>query len=244
MQLFNLYKCDSAQPYDKYLQDSASSTFDSVIDLHDSICYWLILIVGLVLTMGVILVHNYRNSLVSYKDLTHGTVVELVWTILPALILVAIAVPSFRVLYLSDEILVPNLTVKAIGHQWYWSYSIDDLAQPIDFPSYMARDDMLEQGQLRLLEVDDPLVLPIGTIIRILTSSTDVIHSWAVPSLGLKLDAMPGRLNQTTVLINRLGSFYGQCSELCGVEHAFMPIRVDGVTPGQFVGWLRAKVEE
>lgn len=148
----------------------------------------------------------------------------------------AIAVPSFRVLYLSDEILVPNLTVKSIGHQWYWSYSLDDLVDNLAYDSYMVASDQLETGQLRLLEVDNSLVLPIGTIIRVLTVSTDVIHSFAVPSLGIKVDAIPGRLNQTTVLINRLGSFYGQCSELCGAYHAFMPIRVDGVTTGQFVG--------
>lgn len=235
---------DAAQPYDKFLQDSASSNYDSIIDLHDSICYWLILILGLVLTMGFILVYNYRHNLISYKDTTHGTVIELIWTILPALILVAIAIPSFRVLYLSDEILVPNLTVKAVGHQWYWSYDLDDLMQNLSFESYMVGTDELEKGQLRLLEVDNSLVLPIGTIIRVLTVSTDVIHSFAVPSLGIKVDAMPGRLNQTTVLINRLGSFYGQCSELCGAQHAFMPIRIDGVTTGQFIGWVKAKLTE
>lgn len=240
----NLLYCDAAQPYDKYLQDSASSNFDSVIDLHDSICYWLILILGLVLTIGFILVYNYSNNLISYKDLTHGTVVELIWTILPALILVAIAIPSFRVLYLSDEILVPNLTVKAIGHQWYWSYNLDDLVDNLAYDSYMVADDTLELGQLRSLEVDNSLVLPVGTIVRLLTSSTDVIHAFAVPSLGVKLDAMPGRLNQTTILINRLGSFYGQCSELCGVAHAFMPIRVDGVTVGQFLGWTKSQLDE
>lgn len=240
----NILYNDAAQPYDKYLQDSASSNFDSIIDLHDSICYWLILILGLVLTIGFILVYNYQNNIISYKDLTHGTVVELIWTILPALILVAIAIPSFRVLYLSDEILVPNLTVKAIGHQWYWSYNLDDLVDNLAYDSYMVDKDSLEKGQLRNLEVDNSLVLPVGTIVRLLTTSTDVIHAFAVPSLGVKLDAMPGRLNQTTILINRLGSFYGQCSELCGVSHAFMPIRVDGVTVGQFLGWTKSQLDE
>lgn len=240
--MLNILHNDAAQPYDLNLQDSASSNFDSVIDLHDDICYWLILISGLVFTMGFILIYNYRWNIVSYKDLTHGTVVELIWTILPAFILVAIAVPSFRVLYLSDEILVPNLTIKAIGHQWYWSYSLDDLIESINFESYMVASDDLEKGQFRLLEVDNSLVLPIGTIIRVLAVSTDVIHSFAVPSLGIKVDAMPGRLNQTTILINRLGSFYGQCSELCGAYHAFMPIVINGVTPGQFIGWAKSLV--
>jgi cytochrome c oxidase subunit 2 len=242
--MFTLFEIYTAQPREKYFQDSASSNFDSVIDLHDSICYWLILILGLVLTIGFILVYNYRNSLISYKNLTHGTMVELVWTILPALILVAIAIPSFRVLYLSDEILVPNLTVKAIAHQWFWSYGFDDIVDSLEYESRMIDEKELEKGQLRFLEVDNSLVLPVGTIVRLLATSTDVIHAFAVPSLGVKLDAMPGRLNQSTILINRLGSFYGQCSELCGLGHAFMPIRVDAVTTGQFIGWVKAQAEE
>jgi cytochrome c oxidase subunit 2 len=239
----NLY-CDAAQPYDKYFQDSASSNLDSVIDLHDSICYYLIIVVGLVLTMSFILIYNYNNNIVGYRDITHGTVVEVVWTILPALILVAIAVPSFRALYLADEILSPVVTVKCVGHQWYWSYNYDDLLEPLAYDSYMVDTDTLEKGQLRLLDVDNSVVLPVNTLIRILTMSTDVIHAWAVPSLGIKLDAMPGRLNQTTVLINRLGSFYGQCSELCGTAHAFMPIRIDAVKPDQFVSWMESMLDE
>ncbi|KAF7845915.1 hypothetical protein BT93_L0050 [Corymbia citriodora subsp. variegata] len=163
---------------------------------------------------------------------------------MPAFILVAIAIPSFRVLYLADEILVPNLTVKVIGNQWYWRYDLDDFMTPISFESYPKAEDTLEIGELRNLDVDNPLALPVGTIIRILTTSTDVIHSWAVPSLGVKLDAMPGRLNQTTVIINRLGSFYGQCSELCGTAHAFMPIRVDGVKVSQFLAWVHAIAQD
>ncbi|KAF7846546.1 hypothetical protein BT93_L4177 [Corymbia citriodora subsp. variegata] len=180
--------------------------------------------------MSFILIYNYHNNLVGYRDITHGTVVEVVWTILPALILVAIAVPSFRALYLADEILSPVVTVKCIGHQWYWSYDYDDLLEPITFESYMTATDMLEKGQLRLLDVDNSIVLPVNTLIRILTS--------------VKLDAMPGRLNQTTVLINRLGTFYGQCSELCGTSHAFMPIRIDAVKPDQFVSWMESMLEE
>jgi cytochrome c oxidase subunit 2 len=239
---FNHLKNDAAQPRDLYLQDSASSNYDSIIDLHDDICFWLILISGAVFTMGFILIYNYRNNIISNKDLTHGTVIEMVWTITPALVLVAVGVPSFRVLYLSDEILSPNLTVKAIGHQWYWSYGLDDLVDNLAFDSYMVANDDLETGQLRLLDVDNSLALPVGTIIRMLTVSTDVIHSFAVPSLGIKVDALPGRLNQTTVLINRLGTFYGQCSELCGAYHAFMPISIDAVTPGQFIAWAKSLI--
>ncbi|RYE15152.1 MAG: cytochrome c oxidase subunit II [Rickettsiales bacterium] len=160
---------------------------------------------------------------------------------LPAFVLVAIALPSFKALYLADEILAANLTVKLIGHQWYWSYNYDDIAEPIAYDSYMVPKEDLEPGQLRMLEVDNPLVLPVGTIVRMLATSTDVIHSFAMPSLGIKIDCMPGRLNQVTVLANRTGTFYGQCSELCGAFHAFMPIKLDVVSPKQFVAWLKSQ---
>jgi len=182
------------------------------------------------------------NSLLSMRDVTHGTVIELIWTIIPALVLIAIAIPSFRVLYITDEVLAPNITIKAIAHQWYWSYCYDDLLHNIAYDSYMTSTDMLDQGALRLLDVDNSIVLPIGTIVRVLTTSTDVIHSFAIPSLGIKLDAMPGRLNQTNVLINRTGTYFGQCSELCGTYHAFMPIKLDAVSTEQFVGWLNSNV--
>ncbi len=193
--------------------------------------------------MGLLLLVLYRHNLVSQRNLSHGTVVEFVWTLAPALVLVAIGLPSFRVLYLADEILSPSLTVKAIGHQWYWSYAYDDLEDPIAYDSYMIAPDSLETSQLRLLDVDTTCVLPIGTIVRFLALSTDVIHSFAVPSLGMKLDCMPGRLNQTTMMISRAGTYYGQCSELCGAYHAFMPIRVDGVSPDDYVAWLQNQVD-
>lgn len=157
--------------------------------------------------------------------------------------MIAIALPSFKALYLADEILAANITVKIIGHQWYWSYNYSDVAtaEPIAYDSYMTLDDDLQKGQLRILDADDPLVLPVGTIVRLLVTSTDVIHSFAMPSLGVKVDAMPGRLNQVTVLVNRTGTFFGQCSELCGTNHAYMPIKLDVVTPKQFVGWLKSR---
>ncbi|RYE23189.1 MAG: cytochrome c oxidase subunit II, partial [Sphingobacteriaceae bacterium] len=189
---------------------------------------------ALVVAFGLSLLLQ-ANALLSMRNLSHGTVIELIWTILPAFVLVAIALPSFKALYLADEILSANLTLKVIGHQWYWSYAFDDIAEAISYDSYMLTADSLEPGQLRLLEVDNAVVLPIGTIIRLLGTSTDVIHSFAMPSLGLKVDCMPGRLNQATLLINRTGTFYGQCSELCGAFHSYMPIRMDVVSPKQFV---------
>lgn len=231
--------CDAAEAWARNLQDSASANFDSVIDLHDFICYWLIILLTLVVAFGLSLFIN-KNNLIAMRNLNHGTVIELIWTILPAFILVAIALPSFKALYLADEILAANLTFKAVGHQWYWSYGFDDISNAIAYDSYMLASDSLEPGQLRLLDVDNALVLPVGTIIRLLATSTDVIHSFAMPSLGVKVDCIPGRLNQATLLINRTGTFYGQCSELCGAFHSFMPIRLDVVNAKQFVAWLKA----
>lgn len=151
------------------------------------------------------------------------TLIETVWTILPALILIAIAFPSFRLLYLLDEVISPTITIKIMGHQWYWSYEysdyVTDSGDAIEFDSYMVPETDLELGQFRLLDVDNKMVIPADTHIRLIVSSTDVIHSFAVPSLGLKLDCTPGRLNQASILVDRQGTFYGQCSEICGVWH-------------------------
>ena len=185
---------------------------------------------------------------------THAPLLEIIWTLIPALILVFVAIPSFSLLYSMDEIIEPLLTIKVIGHQWYWSYefldpnilfklyyeSLDIDAKPIkefkplevtcNFDSYMLTDDQLsKENSLRLLEVDNKLYLPVETNVRLLITSADVLHSWAVPALGVKLDACPGRLNQTSLYIKRPGTFYGQCSEICGVNHGFMPIAVVGL---------------
>lgn len=175
---------------------------------------------------------------------THAPTLEIIWTVIPAIILVLIAIPSFSLLYTMDEVIDPLLTVKIIGHQWYWSYEfvnpVDyleavgenenvEVVANVNFDSYMLPDDELILGQLRLLEVDNRLKLPIEINIRLLITSGDVLHSWAVPSLGVKLDACPGRMNQTVVFIKRPSVFYGQCSELCGINHGFMPIVVEGI---------------
>jgi len=178
------------------------------------------------------IVYHFREGHNKSLPLTisHHTTLEIVWTILPAVILILIAIPSFALLYAMDELEDPRLTIKAIGHQWYWSYEYRDLVfgHPVskNFDSYMVLEEDLPVGGLRLLEVDNPLVLPINTQIRVLVTSTDVLHSWAVPSFGIKIDACPGRLNQVGLLISRTGVFYGQCSELCGINHSFMPIKV------------------
>lgn len=163
--------------------------------------------------------------------ITHHTVLEIIWTIIPAIILIFIAVPSFALLYAMDESNNPCLTIKAIGHQWYWSYENSDFKNngkviSQNFDSYMVLEDDLVAGDLRLLTVDNSLFLPIKMQIRVLVSSSYVLHSWAVPSFGVKTDACPGRLNEINLFILRTGVFYGQCSELCGLRHSFMPIRV------------------
>jgi cytochrome c oxidase subunit 2 len=158
-----------------------------------------------------------------------------------------IAVPSFALLYSMDEVIDPAITIKVIGHQWYWSYEYSDYntedGDTIEFDSYMVQEDDLEIGQLRLLEVDNRVVVPTNTHIRVLITSGDVIHAWAVPSLGVKADALPGRLNQAQMFIKREGVFHGQCSELCGANHGFMPIVVEAVSLQDYVSWVSSKLE-
>ena len=170
------------------------------------------------------------------------TLIELIWTITPALILIAIAFPSFRLLYLLDEVISPTITIKVVGHQWYWSYEYSDYVnesgESIEFDSYMLPESDLELGQFRLLDVDNKVIVPVDTHIRLIVTGADVIHSWAVPSLGIKIDAVPGRLNQTSILAERPGLFYGQCSEICGVWHGFMPIAVEAVSVQDYLTWI------
>lgn len=185
-----------------------------------------------------------REHLLTY-NVVHGTILEIVWTIAPAFILVAIAVPSFALLYAIDEVIEPTLTIKVVGHQWYWSYEYSDYEKgDLMFDSYMVNEENLSEGRLRLLEVDRKLWLPTYTHIRVLVTSADVIHSWAVPSLGVKMDALPGRLNQISMFIKREGLFFGQCSELCGVNHGFMPIAVKAVPIELFNFWVNFNLED
>ena len=189
--------------------------------------------------------HWTKNPVPS--KIIHGTVIEVAWTVTPSLILMIIAVPSFALLYSMDEIVDPSITLKAIGHQWYWTYELSDYSEndenSIVFDSYMVPEDDLTLGQLRLLEVDNRVVLPIQTHVRVLVTAADVLHSWAVPSLGVKCDAVPGRLNQTSIFLQRPGVFYGQCSEICGINHGFMPIVVEAVPVEKYVSWVAAQTE-
>jgi cytochrome c oxidase subunit 2 len=235
---------DAPQPWQLGFQDSAAPGFTGLVTLHNTIGFYLIVISVSVfwVLFSLIYYYNSNNNLIAHKYLTHGTVLELIWTITPALILIAIAFPSFRLLYLMDEVISPTLTIKVVGHQWYWSYEysdfITDTGDSIDFDSYMIPESDLEIGQFRLLDVDNKLVIPVDCHIRLIITGSDVLHSFAVPSLGLKLDAVPGRLNQVSFLAERQGTFYGQCSEICGVWHGFMPIVVEAVSSPDFLVWI------
>ena len=210
-----------------------------IIELHDKIVFYLILI--------LIYVFWFLISSLTQKDhlrfLQHGSLIELIWTITPALILWAIGIPSLILLYLMDEILDAEITVKAIGNQWYWSYEYTDLDININFDSFLVTDSDLELGDLRLLTVDNYLVLPVNTSIRLLVTSNDVIHSFAIPSLAIKCDAIPGRLNSTGLIFTRPSTYYGQCSELCGILHGFMPIGIHAVNLNSYINFLNTMNE-
>nr|YP_009525279.1 cytochrome c oxidase subunit II [Hymenocera picta]AXS63683.1 cytochrome c oxidase subunit II [Hymenocera picta] len=220
-------------------QDAASPLMEQLIFFHDHAMIVLILITTLV---GFMLGSLFFNSLTNRLLLEHQTI-ETIWTLLPAIILIFIALPSLRLLYLLDEVNSPSITLKAIGHQWYWSYEYSDFGQ-IEFDSYMIQTKDLENSGFRLLDVDNRTVLPMNTQTRILVSAADVIHSWTVPALGVKVDAVPGRLNQISFQMNRPGLFYGQCSEICGANHSFMPIVIESTSSSHFLNWTHAMLEE
>ena len=227
-------------------QDSAAPGFTGIVELHNTIFFYLVVIsVGVfwVLT-SIMYYYSSNNNAIVHKYLNHGTLIELIWTITPAFVLIAIAFPSFRLLYLLDEVISPTITIKVVGHQWYWSYEysdyINESGESIEFDSYMIPESDLELGQFRLLDVDNRVIVPVDTHIRLIITGADVIHSWAVPSLGVKIDAVPGRLNQTSFLAERTGVFYGQCSEICGVWHGFMPIAVEAVSVQEYLAWVDA----
>jgi cytochrome c oxidase subunit 2 len=219
---------------------------EGIINFHHDLMFFLIIIVMFVSWITFRCILCFSDEINKIPDKTvHGTVLEIVWTTIPAIILIIVAIPSFALLYSMDEVMDPCLTLKIIGHQWYWSYQYGfeflNNDQLIGFESYMVPEDELQLGQFRLLEVDNRVVLPINVPIRLLISASDVLHCWAVPSLGIKLDACPGRLNQTSVFIKRSGVFYGQCSEICGVNHGFMPIVIEAVSCLDYIVWLNSR---
>nr|QKY63860.1 cytochrome c oxidase subunit 2 [Triatoma picturata] len=216
------------------IQDANSPLMEQLIFFHDHTLMILMMITVLVsYMMGTVLYNKLTN-----RYLLEGQTIELIWTILPAFTLIFIALPSLHILYLMDEMNNPAVTIKSIGHQWYWSYEYSDFNN-VEFDSYMKPTNDLEMGDFRLLDVDNRAVLPMNTQIRLLVTAADVLHSWTIPSLGIKIDGTPGRLNQGSILINRPGLLFGQCSEICGANHSFMPIVVESVSMNQFINWLK-----
>jgi len=237
---------DAPEPWQLGFQDGAAPGFTGIVELHNEIFFYLTVIsVGVFFMLfSIIFAFNSNKAKIVHKYLNHGTLIELIWTISPALILIAIAFPSFRLLYLLDEVISPTITIKVTGHQWYWSYEYSDYltesGDAIEFDSYMIPESDLEVGQFRLLDVDNNVVIPVDTHVRLIVTGADVLHSYAVPSLGVKVDAVPGRLNQSSILAERTGTFYGQCSEICGVYHGFMPTAVEAVSVQDYLSWIES----
>nr|YP_010010057.1 cytochrome c oxidase subunit II [Sipalinus gigas]QNS38615.1 cytochrome c oxidase subunit II [Sipalinus gigas] len=217
------------------LQDSASPLMEQLMFFHD---HTLLILIIITILVGQMLLSMLFNKF-SHRFLLEGQTIEMIWTILPAIILIMIALPSLRLLYLLDEVNSPSITIKTIGHQWYWSYEYSDYKN-IEFDSYMVPTSDLKPFNFRLLDVDNRVVMPFNTQIRLLVTAADVIHSWTIPSLGVKIDGTPGRLNQTSLIINRTGLFYGQCSEICGANHSFMPIVIESISPDSFLEWVNS----
>nr|AST23777.1 cytochrome c oxidase subunit II [Lymantria dispar] len=215
------------------LQNSASPLMEQIIFFHD---HTLIILIMITILVGYLMISLLFNKYIN-RFLLEGQMIEVIWTILPAITLIFIALPSLRLLYLLDELNNPLITLKSIGHQWYWSYEYSDFKN-IEFDSYMVKSDNMKLDNFRLLDVDNRIVLPMNNQIRIMVTATDVIHSWTSPALGVKIDANPGRLNQTNFFISRPGIFFGQCSEICGTNHSFMPIMIESIPIKNFINWI------
>jgi len=235
------------QPTDWQLgfQDAHSPTMERIISLND-ILFWIcvaisVFVIGL---MAYIFIRFNRKRNPTPKKFSHNSLIEVIWTVVPVIILVAIAVPSLRLLFYMDRTDDPEMTIKAIGHQWYWSYEYPDLGEDISFDAVMLQEDELEDGQPRLLATDETVVVPVDTNIRLLVTAGDVIHAWTIPSFGIKIDAIPGRVNEGWFRVDTEGIYYGQCSELCGRDHAFMPIQVKAVSKEEYAEWAAYAQEE
>ena len=234
------------QPKDWQLgfQKSASQGMSDIVWFHD---YMLLPVITAIMAFVLFLIGyaciRFRASRNKEASTTsHNTTIEVLWTLIPCLILTVLAVPSFKVLYSQDEIPKADVTIKATGYQWYWGYEYPD--ENIIFDSYMIDEKDLKEGQPRLLTVDNEVYVPVNKVVKVMITANDVLHAWALPSFGVKRDAVPGRINETWFKADRTGTFYGQCSELCGIKHAFMPITVNVVTEDEYNQWLdKAKVE-
>ena len=225
-------------------QEAASQSMRDIVNFHDKLLLPIIVAISVfvlfLMAYACIRFRASRNPNPSTR--THNVAIEVLWTLIPCLILIVIAVPSFKTLYSQDRIPKADVTIKAVGYQWYWGYEYPD--ENIIFDSYMVETKDLKAGQPRLLAVDNVVVVPVNKVVKVLITANDVLHAWALPSFGVKRDAVPGRINETWFKAERVGTFYGQCSELCGIKHAFMPIEVRVVSEEDYQEWLTdAKVK-
>ena len=232
------------EPWELYHQRAVSPIMERVTDLHNLLLVIVTLITLFVLALLAICVIKFNaKANPTPSKTTHNTLLEIAWTTLPVIILVVIAVPSFKLIYYYDRVPDAEMTIKATGNQWYWSYEYPDNGG-FSFDSNMLRDNERKEGQPRLLAVDNPIVVPVDTTVRVLTTATDVIHAFALPSAGMKIDAVPGRINETWMRITEIGTYYGMCSELCGQYHGFMPIQVNVVSKEEFQAWAAQQQAE
>ena len=225
-------------------QEAASQSMRNIVNFHNNLL--LPIIIGISVFVLFLMVYTCirfrasRNPNPSKR--THNFAVEVLWTLIPCLILIVMAVPSFKILYEQDTIPKAEVTIKAVGYQWYWGYEYPD--ENIIFESYMIKDEDLKENQPRLLTVDNEVVVPVNKVVKVMITANDVLHAWALPSFGVKRDAVPGRINETWFKAEKVGTYYGQCSELCGIQHAFMPIAVRVVSEEEYVEWLsEAKIK-
>lgn len=233
-----------AKPWQLNFQEPATPVMEKLHDMHDILlvmCF-VIPIFVLIMLVYICLRFNRKNNPIPSKN-THNTKLEIIWTTIPILILVAIAIPSLRLHYFMERDVDAEMTLKVVGYQWYWHYEYPD-SGGVNFDSYIVKDKDLKPGDRRLLTVDNRLVVPVDTKIKVLVTGADVIHSFAVPAFGIKRDAIPGRLNETWFKATKIGTFYGQCSELCGVGHGFMPIVIDVVSKEDFANWISGKKKD
>nr|UVU30517.1 cytochrome c oxidase subunit 2 [Odontocolon albotibiale] len=216
------------------LQDANSPNMEHLIFFHDhSMMILLMITMSIIYIMTTLFMNNMNN-----KFILQNQFIEIIWTIIPMIILIYMAIPSLKILYLNDEINKPLITIKSIGHQWYWSYEYSDFKN-IEFDSFMIQMNNHKLNSFRLLDVDNHMIIPFNNQIRMLINSADVIHSWTIPSIGIKIDSIPGRINQTMMYISRPGLYFGQCSEICGMNHSFMPIVMESTSNNNFIKWLK-----
>nr|YP_010021199.1 cytochrome c oxidase subunit II [Schizoneuraphis gallarum]QOK36243.1 cytochrome c oxidase subunit II [Schizoneuraphis gallarum] len=213
-------------------QNSNSPLMEQLIFFHD---HTMFIIIMIMMTITYMMIFIIMNQFINIK-IMENQFIEFIWTIIPPIILIFIALPSLHLLYLMDEIKSPIMTIKIFGHQWFWSYEYSDFPN-IEFESYMTNN--INKENFRLIEVDNKTIIPFKFNIRLLISSDDVIHSWTIPSLAIKIDAIPGRMNQINLFLNRPGMYFGQCSEICGINHSFMPIQIESININKFIYWIK-----